>query len=460
MFAGEKYSHKLMKKVSVRIPDVPGALGRLTSEIGKHKAILGDITRVEVTPHHVVRDIIIYFDDAQHVQKTLTALKKLKDYAVISVEDQVLRLHEGGKIAVKPLVDVETLTDLRMVYTPGVAQVCNYIVAHPEETRRYTSIGNTVCIATNGSAVLGLGDIGVAAAMPVMEGKSLILNKMAGVSCVPLLIDSDNADRIVDVLAGVAPTFSVIMIEDVKAPLCFEVEEKLQERLPIPVFHDDQHGTATVILAALIKAFKMTGKDKRTAKIVINGAGAAAIATAKLLLAYGFKHIVLCDREGAIFEGRTENMNPYKEAVAKRTNLAKVRGGLAAAMARTDVFVGLSMPGIVTRAMVRSMNRKPIVFGMANPVPEIWPKDALEAGAVLSLDGRTINNALVFPGLLRGTLDARAPRITDRMKFAAAEKLAALAGKDEVVPDFMDLSVHRAVAQAVVAAAGTGAAKK
>jgi malate dehydrogenase (oxaloacetate-decarboxylating) len=460
MRGGEKYSHKLMKKIRCEIPDVPGALGKLAAAIGDRKAILGDITRVEVTPAHVVRDVIVYFDNPKHVQDTVAALKKLKGYKILAVEDEILRIHKGGKVAVQPLVRVESLSDLRIVYTPGVAQVCNYIVEHPQEARTYTAVGNSVCIATNGSAVLGLGDIGVAAAMPVMEGKSLILHKMADVSCVPLLIDSSDADRIVDILEGIAKTFSVIMIEDVKAPLCFEVEEKLQKRVSIPVFHDDQHGTATVILAALIRALKMTGNKKQEVRIVINGAGAAAMAAAKMLIAYGFRHSILCDSAGPIYSGRTNGMNPYKEEIARCTNSGKVKGTLADAMKGADVFIGLSLPGLVTSGMVRSMKKKPIVFPMANPVPEIWPYEALAAGAAISLDGRTINNALAFPGIIRGTLDAGAPLITYKMKFAAAETLAALAGKNEIVPDFMDPAVHRAVASAVRAAAEKSMVRK
>jgi len=283
---------------------------------------------------------------------------------------------------------------------------------------------------------------------------------MANVSCVPLLIDSSDADRIVDVLEGIAKTFSVIMIEDVKAPLCFEVEEKLQKRVSIPVFHDDQHGTATVILAALIRALAMTGRKKQEVRIVINGAGAAAVAATKLLLAYGFRHIVLCDSAGAIYQGRTNGMNPYKEEIARCTNSGRITGTLADAMKGADVFIGLSLPGLVTQKMVRSMKKNPIVLPMANPVPEIWPQDALAAGAAISLDGRTINNALAFPGIIRGTLDAGAPLITYAMKFAAAEALAGLAGKQEVVPDFMDPAVHAAVASAVRAAAEKGPKKK
>ena len=224
-------------------------------------SLLGDITKVHLTSQYITRDVIIFFDDEKQFSDTISDLECLKGYKIISIEDEVLNIHRGGKIAITPTVKVDTLSDLRMIYTPGVAQVCNYIIGHPEAARDYTSIGNSVCIATNGSAVLGLGDIGVLAGMPVMEGKSVILHKVAGVSCIPLLIESDDADRIIDTLEAISKTFSVIMIEDIKAPLCFEVEEELQERVNIPVFHDDQHGTATVILAALLKALQLVDKQ-------------------------------------------------------------------------------------------------------------------------------------------------------------------------------------------------------
>ncbi|MDD5584900.1 MAG: NAD-dependent malic enzyme [Candidatus Omnitrophica bacterium] len=389
----------------------------------------------------------------KHFLQAIQALKKLKGYRILAIEDEVLNIHKGGKIAIKPLVKMETLSDLRMVYTPGVAQVCNYIVKNPKAVRDYTSIGNTVCIATNGSAVLGLGDIGILAAMPVMEGKSLILNKMGNVSCVPLLIESDDADYIVKVLAGVAKTFSVIMIEDIKAPLCFEVEEKLQRCVDIPVFHDDQHGTAIVILSALIKALKIAGKKKENVSIAISGAGAAAIATCTMLIHYGFREIVLCDRAGAIYKGRNNDMNPYKQAISEITNKKREKGKIEEIIKNKDIFIGVSAPGLLTKTMVATMAKDPIVFALANPVPEIWPKEALEAGARIALDGRTINNALAFPGIMRGTLDAKAKRITYAMKFAAAETLAGLSGKHEVVAHFMNPLVHEKVAKAVRRAA-------
>ncbi|MEA3470254.1 MAG: NAD-dependent malic enzyme [Thermodesulfobacteriota bacterium] len=445
----EKYAHKIVKKLRVRLPDIPSAFGRVAMELGNQGVMLGDITKVDLTSHHITRDLIVFVDNEKQLLDSVSALEKLKGYRVISVDDVVMEIHEGGKIAVTPRVKMETLSDLRMIYTPGVAQACNYILENPEEARKYTAIGNSVCIATNGSAVLGLGNIGVLAGMPVMEGKSVILNKMAGISCVPILIDSDDADRIVDTLESISKTFGVIMIEDIRAPLCFEVEEKLQERVPMPVFHDDQHGTATVILAALIKILEITKKKKGKVRILINGAGAAGIATCRMLLEYGFEHIVICDRKGAIYRGRKENMNPYKKAIGEVTNEACERGTLKEVIEKKDIFIGVSSPNLVSKDMVRSMNKAPIIFALANPVPEIFIKDATDAGAAMALDGRTINNCLIFPGLIRGALDACASRITYSMKFRAAEVLTSMAGKHDIVPNFMHLNIHRRISEEV-----------
>jgi len=445
----EKYAYKIAKKIRIRIPDVPGALGTVATKLGRHGAVLGDITKVHLTSHYITRDVILFFDDDKQFSDTMSDLEDLKGYKILSIEDEALRIHRGGKIAVTPTVRVETLSDLRMIYTPGVAQVCNYIVEHPEAAREYTSIGNSVCIATNGSAILGLGNIGVCAGMPVMEGKSVILNKMAGISCVPLLIDSEDAGRIVDTLEAVSKTFSVIMIEDIKAPLCFEVEERLQERIDVPVFHDDQHGTATVILAALLNALSVTGRHKGRVKVVISGAGAAGMATGRMLLEYGFRHITICDRRGAIYRGRPEHMDAYKDSIAEITNKTGEKGSLRDIIKEADIFIGVSASNLVSQDMVRSMKKGPIVFALANPFPEILPADALEAGAAVALDGRTVNNALIFPGIIRGALDAGASRITYPMKFSAAETLASLAGKHEVVPDFMNPLVHRKIADVV-----------
>ncbi len=449
----EKYAYKLVKKIRLRILDVPGAFGKVAIELGKHGAMLGDITKVHVTTQYVTRDIIMFFDNQKQFEETMEAIGEFKGYKILSVEDEVLHIHKGGKVAMTPTVKMETLSDLRMIYTPGVAQACKFIEDHPESAHDLTSIGNSVCIATNGSAILGLGNIGVLAGMPVMEGKSVILHKMAGVSCMPLLVDSDNADVIVDTLHAVSKTFSIIMIEDIAAPLCFEVEQRLQERVPIPVFHDDQHGTATVILATLIKTMQELGKQKETVNIVISGAGAAGMAACKMLREYGFLNVVVCDRLGAIAATRTEHMNKYKKEIAGITNDGNETGSLEEVIKDKDIFIGVSSPRIVTQKMVQSMRKDPIVLALANPIPEIWPHEALEAGAAFALDGRTVNNCLAFPGLIRGALDARAPQITYPMKFVAAETIADLAGKREGVPNFMNLAIHRRIAEAVKVAA-------
>ncbi len=355
---------------------------------------------------------------------------------------------------------IETVQQLRQIYTPGVAQVSRIIESDPEKVYDYTSVGDTVAVVTNGTAVLGLGDVGVKAAMPVMEGKAVILMEMVDIAAVPLLVDSHDAAQIIDTVAVIAPTFGAILLEDFAAPLCFDVEDALKERLDIPVFHDDQHGTAVVVLAALISALKIAGKEAPEVRVAMNGAGAAGSAVARFLLNYGVGDVVLCDRAGAIYEGRTDHMNPAKEKIAAITNRDNERGSLADVMRGKDVFIGVSVAGAVTREMVRSMAPGPVVFAMANPVPEIWPDQAMEAGAVAAEDGRHINNALGFPGIFRGALDARARDINEEMKIAAASALAGLAPEGELVPDFMDVGVHRAVADAVVRAARkTGVAR-
>lgn len=367
--------------------------------------------------------------------------------------EEILKIHEGGKVRLQCTVEVRTLAQLRQVYTPGVARVCKLIEEDPSKIYDYTTIGDTIAIVTNGTAVLGLGDIGPQASMPVMEGKSVILGQMAGVPCVPILVDSHQASDIINTVEKIAPTFAGILLEDISAPTCFEVEDGLKARLNIPVFHDDQHGTAVVTVAALISALKLAGREPGECRVVMNGAGAAGSAVARFLLSYGVDDVVLCDRAGAIYRGRTENMNAAKERIARETNRTNEKGTLQEVLVGKEVFVGVSVAGAVTQDMVRSMAENPIVFAMANPVPEIWPDEAMEAGAAAASDGRTINNALGFPGIFRGTLDARATEINEEMKFAAAHALADLAPGGELVPDFMDREVHKAVARAVAGAA-------
>jgi malate dehydrogenase (oxaloacetate-decarboxylating) len=375
--------------------------------------------------------------------------------------DDILRLHEGGKTRMTSRNRLETLEQLRQIYTPGVAQVSRLIEAAPDKYYDYTTAGNTIAVVSNGTAVLGLGDVGVKAAMPVMEGKSVILMEMVDVATVPMLVDTKDPARLIDVVSAFAPTFGGILLEDIAAPVCFEVEDALKERLDIPVFHDDQHGTAVVVLAALISALKQTGKQAGDLRVVMNGAGAAGWAVARFLLNYGVADVVLCDRAGAIYRGRTEHMNAAKEAIAEATNHEGETGNLEEVIRGKDAFVGVSVAGAVTQDMVRSMAPDPIIFAMANPVPEIWPDEAVSAGAAVASDGRHINNALGFPGIFRGVLDAGATCINEEMKVAASSALAGLAPEGELVPDFMERSTHQAVAAAVAdAARRSGVARK
>lgn len=375
--------------------------------------------------------------------------------------EDILKLHENGKLRMVSRTRLESLQDLRTIYTPGVAEISKMIEADRDRRFEYTAVANTVAVVTNGTAVLGLGDIGVDGALPVMEGKSVILIEMAGVSAMPLLVDSHKSGEIIETVQRVAGTFGGVLLEDIAAPQCFEVEDGLKETLDIPVFHDDQHGTAVVVMAALMSALEIGGKGASDLRVVISGAGAAGCAVARFLLNYGVADAVLVDRAGAVYRGREEHMNQAKEQIARETNKENESGALEDVMKGKDAFIGLSVAGLVSKEMVRSMAPDPIVFAMANPVPEIWPEEAIEAGAVAAGDGRNINNALGFPGLFRGGLDARAREINEDMKVAAARALAHAAPDGALVPDFMDREVHRQVAEAVAdAARNSGVARK
>ncbi|MDK2883021.1 MAG: hypothetical protein PWP58_1357 [Bacillota bacterium] len=382
----------------------------------------------------------------------------------MDVKEAALALHRGhrGKISVESKVPLRTRADLSLAYTPGVAEPCRIIASRPEEVYTYTARGNLVAIVTDGSAVLGLGDIGPEAALPVMEGKAVLFKTFAGVDAFPLCLATKDVDAIVETVKLVAPTFGGINLEDISAPRCFAIEERLKAELNIPVFHDDQHGTAIVVLAALLNALRLVGKSLEEVTVTVNGAGAAGIAIARLLVRVGVADVIVCDRAGAIYPGRAEN-NAVKEEIAAITNKGRVRGDLAAALEGRDVFIGVSAPGVVTGDMVRRMAARPVVFALANPVPEIWPDEAKAAGAVVVGTGRSdfpnqVNNVLAFPGVFRGALDARARQITEEMKLAAAKALADLVGDalspDYCLPDPFDERVVPAVAAAVRAAAG------
>ena len=383
-----------------------------------------------------------------------------------------LRLHGEwkGKIEVVTRVPVENKDDLSLAYTPGVAQPCLEIQKDVDKSYDLTRRWNMCLVVTDGSAVLGLGNIGPEAGMPVMEGKCVLFKAFGDVDAFPLCIKSNDVDEIVNTIYLISGSFGGVNLEDISAPRCFEIEKKLKEKCDIPIFHDDQHGTAIITLAGLTNALKVVGKKKEDVRIVMNGAGAAAISIARLLLTAGFKDITLCDRKGAIYEGRPEGMNPIKEEMAKVTNLAKKSGSLAEMLVGADVFIGVSAPGAVTTEMVKTMNKDAVVFACANPTPEIFPDDAKAGGAKVVSTGRSdfpnqINNVLAFPGIFRGAFDVRAKEINDEMKIAAAYAIAGLVKEDELCPEFiipnpLNKEVAPAVANAVKEAARkTGVAR-
>ena len=384
----------------------------------------------------------------------------------MDIAQESLRLHEQwqGKLDTVPKMKIETREDLALAYTPGVAEPCCKIAANPEDAYKYTMKANTVAVVSDGSAVLGLGNIGPAAAMPVMEGKCALFKAFGGVNAVPLCLDTQDVDEIVETVKRIAPSFGGINLEDISAPRCFEIERRLIDELDIPVFHDDQHGTAIVVLSGVINALRLTGKKKEDCRVVVNGAGSAGIAIAKLLLNYGFRNLTLCDKCG-IINSRSEGINEAQRAMLATTNLNDEQGSLADAMRGADIFVGVSAPGIVSADMVKSMNDDAILFAMANPTPEIFPDVAREAGARVVGTGRSdfpnqINHVVAFPGIFKGALEARATRITKQMKLAAAEALAALVSDDELSEDFIMPEPFDPRAVEVVAAAVAGAVQE
>ncbi|MDK2967122.1 NADP-dependent malic enzyme [Lacrimispora sp.] len=378
----------------------------------------------------------------------------------MTTNEKALILHEkwGGKLEITSKAAVKSREDLALAYTPGVAEPCKVIADNPEAAYQYTIKSNTIAVVSDGSAVLGLGNIGPLAAMPVMEGKAVLFKEFGGVNAIPICLDTQDTEEIIKTVAAIAPAFGGINLEDISAPRCFEIEERLKKLLPIPVFHDDQHGTAIVVLAGVINALKVTGKRKEECRVVVNGAGSAGIAITRLLLSYGFLHIVLCDRAGILFKGM-EGLNWMQEKMMDLTNLERKTGSLSDAMKGADIFIGVSAPGIVTEDMVSSMNTNSILFAMANPVPEIMPDLAKKAGAKVVGTGRSdfpnqVNNVVVFPGIFKGALEGRAAAITDEMKLAAAEAIATLTApselnEDNILPEAFDPRVAEVVSRAV-----------
>ena len=374
--------------------------------------------------------------------------------------EKALQLHEewNGKFETTPKMDIATREDLALAYTPGVAEPCKVIAKDKEAAYKYTIKANTVAVVSDGSAVLGLGNIGAHAAMPVMEGKAVLFKSFGGVNAVPICLDTQDPEEIIKTVVNIAPAFGGINLEDISAPRCFEIESRLKELLDIPVFHDDQHGTAIVVLAGIINGLKVTGKTKEDCQVVVNGAGSAGVAITKLLLTYGFKHVTMCDKSGILSKG-SEGLNWMQESMMDVTNLEPKTGSLADALKGADIFVGVSAPNIVTPEMVQSMNKDAIIFAMANPVPEIMPDVAKAAGAKVVGTGRSdfpnqVNNVIAFPGIFKGALEGRATQITEEMKLAAALAIANLVPEDEVsdvniLPEAFDERVADVVSQAV-----------
>lgn len=374
--------------------------------------------------------------------------------------EKALQMHEqwNGKLETAAKAHVNSREDLAIAYTPGVAEPCKVIAKDPEAAYKYTIKSNTVAVVSDGSAVLGLGNIGALAAMPVMEGKAVLFKEFGGVNAVPICLDTQDTEEIIKTVVNIAPAFGGINLEDISAPRCFEIEERLKELLDIPVFHDDQHGTAIVVLAGIINALKVTGKKKEDCRVVVNGAGSAGVAITKLLLTYGFEHITMCDING-IISSASPNLNWMQKKMTEVTNLENKTGSLTDAMRAADIFVGVSAPGIVTKEMVASMNSDAILFAMANPVPEIMPDLAKEAGARVVGTGRSdfpnqVNNVVAFPGIFKGALEGRATQITEEMKLATANAIASLVSDEElnennILPEAFDSRVADVVSKAV-----------
>jgi malate dehydrogenase (oxaloacetate-decarboxylating) len=442
------------------LENAPGMLGRVTTAIDACGAEVVATERTDEQRHVVFRDVSVDVSDESHGDEVAATLVDLEGVELLAIFDDVLHAHEGGKIRVEVTREVTDNADLALVYTPGVAKVCQLIHDDPVAAYRFTIRSNSVAIVTDGSAVLGLGDIGPLASLPVMEGKAMLLKSFGGVDAYPILVDEQDPDTFVDTVARIASGFGGINLEDIAAPRCFEIEGKLRQRLDIPVFHDDQHGTAIVVLAALTNAARLLGRDLPSLRVVVQGIGSAGVAIVNLLRSAGIEDIVPVDRDG-ILEARRKGTDPIRRRVARQANPRELTGGLDTALARADVFIGVSAPDTLPLELVETMADERIVFALANPTPEIHPDVALGHVAVMAT-GRSdfpnqINNVLAFPGLFRGLLDAAATTVTDEMKVAAAQAIASMIGDDlaadYIIPSPFDKGVVPVVAEAVATVA-------
>ncbi|WP_437223453.1 NAD-dependent malic enzyme [Planctomicrobium sp. SH661] len=456
--------------IRLKYKDVPGALGKMTSAIGDAGGSIGAVDIVDSRDGVITRDFSVQATDVAHGERIASAVNSLKDVDVVNVSDRTFLMHLGGKIEVTSRVPLKTRDDLSMAYTPGVARICKAIADDPDASFNLTIRRNTVAVVSDGTAVLGLGNIGPRAAMPVMEGKALLFKEFGKVDAFPICLETQDVEEIIKVVKAIAPTFGGINLEDISSPRCVEIEDRLSAELEIPVFHDDQHGTAVVVLAALKNSLKVVGKSIDQIRVVINGAGAAGVAIAKLLLSVGVSSMIVCDTGGAIHKGRQDKMNSLKVWLADHTNHEQMQGTLSDVIVGADVFIGVSVAGALKKEDVQKMAKDAIVFALANPDPEITPEDAGDAVRVMAT-GRSdypnqINNVLCFPGLFRGLLDVRARDVNEEIKVAAADAIAGIITdselhEDYVVPSVFDRRVATAVAETVArVAVETGVARK
>ena len=427
--------------IRLEILTKPGMLGRVTSAIGKAGGDIGAIDIAGFKKNTTLRDIIVNVADIQMGQTVVERLKQVKGVHVLNVTDRTYMIHQGGKIEIKNKIPLNTREDLSMAYTPGVARICMAIHEKRERVYDLTIKKNTIVVVTDGTAVLGLGDIGPEAAMPVMEGKAMLFKEFGGVDAIPICLKIKDPKQIVTVIKAISPGFGGVNLEDISAPRCFEIERRLRNELDIPVFHDDQHGTAVVILAGVINALKVVNKRLENIRVVVSGLGAAGIASIRLLFSAGVKQIIGCDRRGVLYKGRKENMNPIKALVAENTNLEGIRGPISKALKGADLFIGLSQPGVIHVNDIKKMAKNPIIFAMANPDPEIMPEEVGRSARIIAT-GRSdypnqINNVLCFPGLFRGVLDCQAREINDPMLFAAAKAIAQMVTEEELSEDYI-----------------------
>ena len=433
----ESYSITMRLEIQNKV----GMLGKVTTAIGE---VGGDIGAVDLSGHGkgtVIRDVTARTNGIDHAQKIINNVKGIPGVKVINVSDRTFLMHLGGKIELHPKVAIKTRNDLSMAYTPGVARVCMAIAKDVKKSFSLTSRRNSVAVVSDGTAVLGLGDIGPEAAMPVMEGKACLFKEFGGIDAWPICLNTKDTDEIVRIVKALEPTFGAINLEDISAPRCFEIEDRLKAEMGIPVFHDDQHGTAVVVLAALLNSLKIVKKRIEDMKIVVAGVGASGVACSKIFLNAGARNIIGVDRIGAIFKGRKQHMNFMKDWYAAHTNPFNERGKLSDVMAGADLFLGLAGPGLITVEDLKKMAKDPLVFAMANPDPEIHPEEALPYVRIMAT-GRSdypnqINNSLVFPGVFRGALDSRASCINEEMKLAAAYAIASCVGKEELSEDYI-----------------------